>query len=185
VRQALPQNWSSGTLPPYFAANDWARVIYYAVARNALEDRGAACTACKAESLSVDASSGHDVVLISTGYASAARSGTAPIAYIDDAENNDGDERFITPPAAGADRDRLYSILASESGCAANARVLIDNVPCASAGGVRPVCQSASAALARCTCSGAAAVLTKLPCAASPGTAACEIAMTQLRGCLL
>jgi hypothetical protein len=155
------------------------------VARGALDNRGAACTACLADSLTVDAASGHDVVLISTGYATAARAGTPPGSYIDDAENSDGDDRFITPRAIGADRDRLYSILGSASGCAANARVLIDNVPCAGSSGLRQVCQSASAALARCTCSGAAATLMKAPCATSPGAATCEFAITQLRGCLL
>jgi hypothetical protein len=186
VRQALPQNWAAGSLPPYFAANDWGRVIYYAVARHALESHGAACTTCAAGTLAVDDADGHDVVLISTGYASGPRGGAAPIAYLDDAENADGDDRFVTPRALGADRDRIYSILGTETGCAANARVLIDNAPCAGVlAGVRPVCQSAGAALSRCTCSAAATTLTRAPCTTSLGAAACELAMTQLRRCLL
>ena len=185
VRTVLPQSWPASALPPYFVANDWARVVYYAVARNALEARGAACATCTAETLSVDGVRGHDVVLVSTGYASSARKGAAPLAYIDDPENRSEADSYITPRAAGADRDRLYSILGADSGCAANARVLIENAPCAGAlSAITPACQSASAALARCSCSAAAATMVRAPCAAAPGAAACDAAITQLRGCL-
>ena len=185
VRSVLPQAWPSGTLPPYFVRNDWARVIYYAAGRQALEGRGAACTTCKAQSLSVDADAGHDVVLISTGYAGAPRKGAAPVAYLEDPENAGDDDRFVTPRAAGADRDRIYSIVGADSGCAANARVLVENAPCAGAlAAITPVCQSAADALARCACSGAAATMIRPPCAASPGAAACEPSISQLRGCL-
>jgi hypothetical protein len=91
----------------------------------------------------------------------------------------------VTPRGAGADRDRLYSIAGAQSGCAANARVLIDNAPCMSptAAGVRAVCQSATAALARCPCAAAAATMTGSKCAAAIDAPACEAAMSQLRGC--
>jgi hypothetical protein len=185
VRSALPQNWKPGVLPSYVVPNDWARVIYYAVARDALEAGGAACATCADASLSVDGAAGFDVVLVSAGYAGAQRPSPAPGAYFDDPENQDGDDRFVTPRGSGADRDRLYAIAGAQSGCAANARVLIDNAPCVSpAAGVRAVCQSAAAALARCTCSSAAATLTGSKCAASLDAPACEAAMTQLRGCV-
>jgi hypothetical protein len=186
VRAALPQNWKPGVLPPYVVPNDWARVIYYAVARTALEGGGSGCATCVDTTLSVDGVDGFDVILVSAGYAGAQRPSSTPGAYFDDPENQDGDDRFVTPRSAGADRDRLYSILGAQSGCAANARVLIDNAPCAGpAAAVRAVCQSANAALARCTCSGAAATLARAPCVSALDAPACELAMTQLRGCLL
>ncbi|MDB5863817.1 MAG: hypothetical protein JWO70_1623 [Betaproteobacteria bacterium] len=186
VRGALPQNWKPGVLPPYVVSNDWARVIYYAAARNALESGGSGCATCVDPTLTVDGVSGYDVVLVSAGYAGAQRPSPAMAAYFDDPENQDGDDRFVTPRSAGADRDRLYSILGAESGCAASARVLIDNAPCTGpAAGVRAVCQSASAALARCTCSAAAASMTRAPCVSALDAPACELAMTQLRGCVL
>ena len=184
ARQALPHNWPAGTLPPYFAANDWARVILYAVARTALEGRGARCTACGAENLAIDSAGGYDVVLLSTGYGASSGAGSGPHAFVEDPDNADGDERFVTPRAAAIDRNNLHSILGTESGCAAHARALIDNTPCAGASvAVRPVCLSAGAALARCTCSRAAATLTQPPCTTSLGASACELAIIQLRGC--
>ena len=186
VRNVLPHAWPAGALPPYFVPNDWARVIHYAAARNALEARGAACTTCAGDSLALDGAAGYDVVLISTGYATSVRKGAAPLAYIEDTENADDDDRYVTPRATGADRDRLYSILGTETSCAANARVLVDNAPCAGAiSGITPVCLSASTALARCACAPAASAMVRPPCAASPGIAACETAMALLRGCTL
>ena len=185
VRTALPQSWPANALPAYFVPNDWGRTIYYAAARKALESRGASCATCTADSIELDGASGYDVVLISTGYATAARKGVAPLAYLGDAENTDADDRYVTPRAAGADRNRIYAVLGEGSGCAANARVLIDNLPCASAlSEIMPPCRSANAALARCACSAAAAAMVRAPCAAQPGTAACEAAITQLRECV-
>jgi hypothetical protein len=184
VRNALPQPWPLGALPPYFVSNDWARVIHYAAARQALESGGAACTTCGADALSVDGAIGYDVVLLSTGYASGARKGAAPLAYVDDPENSDGDDGYVTPRAAGADADRLYPVLSVNAGCAAAARVLVDNTPCAGAlSPLTPVCQSAGGALARCSCASAAAAMLRSPCAAAPAGSACESALSQLRRC--
>jgi hypothetical protein len=184
VRSALPQNWKPGVLPPYVVPNDWARVIYYGVARDALEASGAACVSCTEPSLSVDGAPGFDVVLVSAGYAGAQRPTAAMGAYVDDPENHDGDDRYVTPRGTGPDRDRLYAIAGAQSGCAANARVLVDNAPCGTpAAGARTVCQSAAAALARCACSSAAAAITGAKCAAALDAPACELAVTQLRGC--
>jgi hypothetical protein len=184
VRNVLPHAWPPGVLPAYFIANDWARVIHYAAARNALEARGAACATCSGETLALDGSDGYDIVLISTGFASTARKGIAPLAYIEDADNADGDDRYVTPRASGAERDRVYSILGADAGCAANARVLVDNAPCADAlSGVTRACLSASTALARCSCAPAAGAMVRPPCAATPGTPACETTMALLRGC--
>ncbi|HEX2825712.1 MAG TPA: hypothetical protein VHP37_05155 [Burkholderiales bacterium] len=184
VRNVLPHAWPAGALPQYFVTNDWARAVYYAAAREALEARGAACTTCAADTLALDGADGYDVMLISTGYATAARKGAAPLAYIEDAENANEDDRYVTPRATGADRDRVWPILGQASSCAAHARVLLDNAPCAAApSGVTAACLSASAALARCSCAPAAGAMVRAPCAAAPNTAACETAMALLRGC--
>lgn len=183
VRNVLPQAWPAGALPSYFAANDWARVVYYAAARGALESRGAACSGCAADTLTLDGADGYDVVLISTGYATSARKGAAPLAYIEDAENANEDERYVTPRATGADRDRVYAVLGQSTSCAAHARVLLDNAPCAAPAGITPACASASAALGRCSCAPAASAMVRAPCAAAPATAGCETTMALLRSC--
>ncbi len=106
---ALPQDWGPGVLPAYFGANNWHRVIYYAVGRTALENAGKSCTTCVDASLSVDGAAGHDVVLITAGYAAGKHPRTNWSDYIDDAENRD-DDRFVTPRSPDAHRDRLYTI---------------------------------------------------------------------------
>lgn len=111
VTAAAPHAWTTGMLPPYFAQNQWSRVIYYTVARSALENAGSTCSTCADASLSVDGASGYDVVLLTTGYATGAKRSGWP-EYIDDAENRNDDDRYSTPLAASAARDRLYAIRA-------------------------------------------------------------------------
>lgn len=186
ARSALPQNWSVGMLPGYFAPNDWGRVIHYAVARDALDGAGARCTTCIDGTLSIDGSPGYDVVLITAGYAGGNRPSANAGDYFDDSENRNNDDRYATPASPRADRDRLYSIVGATPDCARHARVLIDNAPCAVPGnGVRAACQSAGVMLARCTCSAAAKTIVASPCSSGLGTPACDAAMNQLRGCTL
>lgn len=108
---ASPQGWG-GALPVYFAANQWARVIYYAVGRSALENGGKSCAACIDETLSVDGTGGYDLVLLTSGFAAGARKRSSWADYIDDAENRNEDDRYATPLSQEAGRDRLYSISA-------------------------------------------------------------------------
>ncbi len=183
---ALPQNWGAGVLPSYFIANDWARVFHYAVARNALENSGALCTTCVDSTLSLDGAAGHDVFLLTSGYAGANRPSNNAADYFDDLENRNNDDRYATPISAGADRDRMHPILGATAGCAAQARALIDNAPCAAPGNaVRAVCNSARAALMPCTCSAAATTIVNAPCVHGLGAAVCDAAVTQLRTCTL
>ena len=182
---ALPEQWRIGALPGYFAANDWGRVLYYAVGREALAGQGKACTTCPAPGLSLDSQPGYDVVLLTTGYSDTGAPRTSWADYVDDAENRNHDERFVTPTSSGADRDRIYAIAGGAAGCAVNAKVLIDNAPCrAPELGVRPICASARSALRACTCAGAAAAFVSAPCAESLAPQQCGVAMTQLRECL-
>lgn len=108
---ASPHGWG-GALPAYFAANQWARVIYYAVGRSALENRGKRCTTCTDESLSIDGAGGYDVVLLTTGYVASGGKRASWADYIDDVENRNENDRYATPLSQEAGRDRLYSISA-------------------------------------------------------------------------
>jgi hypothetical protein len=181
---ALPQNWPTGALPSYFAANKWARVIHYAVGRRALENDGSGCTTCLEDTLSLDDRGGYDVILITPGYAVATRSSSDWRDYVDDVENRNGDDRYSTPLAPKADRDHIYAIAGATSGCAVNARVLTDNLPCGMPGNtVRSVCQSAATALSSCSCAAAGAMLTKTPCTDQLSTRECNSALNQLKTC--
>ena len=181
---ALPQNWSTGVLPSYFSANKWARVIYYGVARGALENGGKSCSTCVEDALSIDGTGGYDVVLITPGLAGANRPSADWVDYIDDLENRNGDDRYTTPKSQSVDRDRIYGIAGTASGCGVNARVLIDNAPCGAPGKlVRTTCQSAVQALSACSCASAATALIKPPCTDQLGALQCESALKQLKGC--
>jgi hypothetical protein len=179
---ASPQNWQPGVLPAYFAANDWHRVIRYAVGRGALENGGKSCTTCTDASLSIDGAGGYDLVLLTPGYASSARKGPGWRDYIDDAENRNDDDRYVTPLAGG---NRIYAVTGTLAGCAANARVLVDNAPCGSPdSAVRFACRAAGAELENCGCATAARTMMKTPCTTALNSPQCEMAITQLQRCM-
>jgi hypothetical protein len=181
---ALPQNWPPGVLPAYFLRNEWSRGIHYAVARQALEGGGRACTTCTGNNLALDGAPGYDVVLIASGYAEKSRKGVTWSDYIADPGNRDGDDHYSTPVSLEPGRNRVFAVAGAGAGCAASARVLMDNLPCARADrALRPACESASAALAACHCAAEARILTNAPCATYLGFKACETAVTQLKGC--
>jgi hypothetical protein len=186
TQTALPHNWSAGMLPAYFITNDWARVFHYAVARNALESSGALCTTCVDSTLSLDGAPGRDALLLAAGHAGANRPSNNAADYFDDLENRNFDDRYITPTSGAADRDRIYPILGATAGCAAQARVLIDNAPCAAPGNtVRAMCHSARSALTLCTCAAAATTVVNAPCLYGLGALACDTAVSQLSTCTL
>ena len=90
------------TIPQWLLDNDWRWVFYYTVAANKTYDHNSG-------SLTVDGVSGTDVVLISTGAATAARSWSC--GYVDDGQNCDDGIVFITPTdTTSTNRDRLYSL---------------------------------------------------------------------------
>ena len=183
---ALPDSWPSGVLPPYFAANDWGRIIYYAVGRTGLQSTGKGCTTCVDADLSIDGMPGFDVVLIAPGYAGSTRPSGSWVDYIDDAANRDHDDHFVTPGSQAADRDHLFSVTGKAAGCAGNARALVDSVPCGLPGNVlRSTCQSAAAALGTCKCAAAASVLVNPPCTNAPGHGSCQSALAVVQACAL
>jgi hypothetical protein len=173
-------------LPSYFSANNWSRQIYYAVSKTALDAGGGGCKTCIDPSLSIDGVSGYDVILMTPGYAGAARPSANLTDYVDDRENQNNDDVFVTPVSIAADRDRLYPIVSATADCSHNARVLVENVPCGAPGGVtRPACQSAALALNACTCAPAANAMMKPPCSSALSSAGCQSAVALLRACVL
>lgn len=181
---ALPEGWKPGELPPYFVRNEWARVLHYAAARTALESGGKGCATCTDATLSVDGREGYDVVLLTAGFIAAGAKRASLADYIDDPENRDGDDRYVTPLSKAPERDRIYAVTAAGNGCAASARVLIDNAPCGSPDkAVRVPCRSARAALDRCTCAAAAAAMVQAPCVTTLSSPQCEMAITDLKAC--
>jgi hypothetical protein len=97
-------DWSDAgvTIPQWLIDNDWRRVFYYTVAANRTYDHNSG-------SLTVDGVLGTDVVLISTGAATAARSWSC--GYVDDGQNCDDGIVFITPTdTTSTNRDRIYSL---------------------------------------------------------------------------
>ncbi len=118
---ALPVNWGVGstpTLPQWFIDNEWRRIIYYAVGKNFLENNGSGCTTCEAgqTTLSVDGVWGKEVVLLTPGPAAAGRPVTPYpwtnwTTYLDDSANNDNsNDRYITPTSQAYARDRIFTI---------------------------------------------------------------------------
>jgi hypothetical protein len=183
VRDALPESWPAGVLPTYFAANDWARLVYYSAARSALENGGKDCTTCVLPDLSIDGTPGYEMVLLTPGAATRARPRSTWADYLEDSENRTADDRYVTPASGAATRNRIYSVTTAVAGCAANAQVLLANVPCGGSGAVRSACEAASKALDSCSCAAAAATLTSSACAATLTATRCEPAFTQLQTC--
>ena len=184
VKNALPHDWPVGILPPYFAMNDWARVIHYAAGKEALEGAGKACTTCSDPTLSIDGTTGWDALLLLPGCASSPKARVTLSDFFPDPENHDGDDRFVTPASAGADRGTTYSIAGASAGCPAIARILVDNAPCAEPGGtLRPVCRSAATIASGCACAAAAQTLLTSPCSGTLSAPQCASAIAQLQRC--
>ena len=216
----LPHNWGfsfppdpvTGTiytlpaLPPYFVPNNWQSVIYYAVGRNALENKGLAPTACVTctndpllpppplllGTLSIDDKAGNAVVLITTGSAGASRPSLLWSNYLDDALNSNADDRFVTPASKAFDRDRLWPIadLVPPVSCTSNARALLKNAPCHTTGNnVKPICASAAKSLKdplclpQPACGQAANDMVTPPCRNTLNPPQCQAAVKSLQGC--
>jgi hypothetical protein len=184
TREALPEGWRAGVLPVYFAANDWARVIYYSAARTSLESSGKDCVTCTEPNLALDGTSGYDLVLLTPGHARATQPRATWADYVIDVENRNNDDLYVTPASHGSSRNQVYAITTPLAGCAANARVLLHNLPCPSDKGVvRSACESAAKALEACTCSAAAGTFVKGACVNTLHGAECKPAFAQLQVC--
>jgi hypothetical protein len=121
---AGPYDWGSnpcGTalpaMPSWFVNNDWRLVVYYAAGRNYLGPDS--CTTCVSSTLTVDGSSGKQVVILMSG-PNLGASPRSPVPtddltywsyYFEDAENEDnGNDVFVTPTSTAYARDRIYTI---------------------------------------------------------------------------
>lgn len=208
---ASPHNWgatlSAGgvayvlpTLPAYVQPNNWHRIIFYAVGRNALANFGASCTTCTGDpllpppvllkgTLSLDKDIGLALVLITPGSAGPNR---PPVPfnwgeYIDDGMNRDGDDRFVTPAARTYDRDRIFTMPddVPPQACSSNAKMLVHHAPCHTTGtSVKPVCARAERNLnLGCSCSGDATVMVTEPCRNTLSPGECQAAASNLLSC--
>jgi type II secretory pathway pseudopilin PulG len=104
IENALPETWGSlGILvPPWLPINKWGDKFYYAVAP-------AETATHTAGTLTVDVAS-KNVVLITPGPAGASRPSTTLPDYLDDAENSNNNDIFVTPSSTAYARDRIYVI---------------------------------------------------------------------------
>jgi len=111
IENALPETWGSlGILvPPWLSINEWGDKFYYAVAP-------AETATPTAGTLTVDVVS-KNVVLITPGPAGTPPGGTGRppfnsnlADYLDDAENSNNNDIFVTPSSVAYARDRIYVI---------------------------------------------------------------------------
>lgn len=106
LEQADPLDWGSGGIPSVpgrLRNNEWWRVIYYAIAPIDTENHTAG-------TLTINGVAGKSVVVITTGPAGPSRPSTNWGDYLDDTENSNNDNTFITPTSTAYARDRLYTI---------------------------------------------------------------------------
>lgn len=201
---ALPEAWGSGNtepLPPWFDANRWGDVIYYAVGRTSLESGGKACTTCISPTLILDGIGGNSALFITTGPAAGSR--TLWTDYLEDSANSDNiDDSYVTPASTAAARDRLYAMPgASPLQCASNAALLLENAPCElkkvkgkgkKKKGIKAACTLYAENLQVCTCAAAANTLLAKPCSKKltdkkdkkgQKTGSCQAAVATLIGC--
>jgi hypothetical protein len=184
VKSALPHDWPPGMLPSYFAENNWARVIHYVAARDALENAGTACKTCFDPALSIDGVTGADALLLTPGFATAAKARTTLSDYFPDPANHDTDDRFATPAFAAAGRGSIHGIAGASAPCSKIARVMVDSAPCGEPNGtIRAVCASAASLASGCGCAAAAQTLVTASCASTLGSPQCLAAIARLQEC--
>ena len=107
MEDALPVDWGSGgtpSVPSWMIGNNkWGRLFYYAVAPSETEDHNSG-------DLELDNPANKKaIVLITTGPAGASRPSTTLSDYLEDSENRDNDDQFVTPSSTTYARDRIYS----------------------------------------------------------------------------
>jgi hypothetical protein len=110
VKRASPDDWPAGLLPSYFISNDWARVIHYVAARDALENAGTLCGTCFDPTLSIDGANGIEALLLAPGFVTGTKARISLNDYFPDPENHDADDRFATPASTALDRGSIYRI---------------------------------------------------------------------------
>jgi hypothetical protein len=192
---ARPDNWDNGKVPPlptWFNPNRWGDVIYYTAAETRLDQLP--CPSCTSPTLILDGVGGGAALFFMPGAAAGPPARTPWGDYIDDAQNRDGDDIYITPTSSAVSRDQLFALPgASLLQCTANARMLVENVPCLlktkkigkNKKDLKPECEYARENLVGtpCSCAAAATVLTTKPCSKKLKQAQCKVAVATLKAC--
>jgi type II secretory pathway pseudopilin PulG len=117
-----PPNWRAGSLPSppqWFFDNQWYALIYYSVAKSYTSYPND-CTSCLSSTLYVDGNIGVHVLFFMPGTPIPANLVPGPNRAINnlsdyleaqptvDQNNDDADDRYVTPTSQDVDRDRLY-----------------------------------------------------------------------------
>ncbi|HZW25262.1 MAG TPA: hypothetical protein VFF26_07255 [Gallionella sp.] len=110
---AQPVDWTGSFRPPqWFFDNEWYKLVYYSTAKNYTDDPGN-CTSCIDDTLSVDGMAGTQALFFMPGTPAGmlVRTPNMLSHYLEDAENNDdANDRYVTPSSKDGDRDRLYRL---------------------------------------------------------------------------
>lgn len=102
-------NWAAGSPPQWFFDNQWYALIYYSVAKDRMEDPGD-CLGCTSTTLRVDGVSGVGALFFMPGTYAGTRAIDNLSHYLEDAENTDMDDDYVTPTSQAGDRDRIYKL---------------------------------------------------------------------------
>jgi hypothetical protein len=105
IENALPENWGSLgiTVPAWIIGSESGGKVV-------LRRRPQQTDAPTPGTLTVDGVAGTDVVLITPGPAGASRPSSNLPDYLDDAENSNSNDTFVTPSSTAYARDRIYVI---------------------------------------------------------------------------
>lgn len=108
---ALPVDWAGTFRPPsWFFDNEWYKLIYYSVAKDYTENPGD-CYSCIDSTLRVDGVSGVRALFFMPGTFAGTRRPDYLSDYLEDSENNDNaNDRYVTPTSQAGDRDRMYRL---------------------------------------------------------------------------
>jgi type II secretory pathway pseudopilin PulG len=111
-----PAEWCCTSFPAWFYNNEWYKLIYYSVAKNYTANPSycyyyGSCSS--SSTLSVDGVSGVRALFFMPGtpIGTLIRTPTTLSDYLEDSENNDdANDRYVTPTSQAKDRDRLYRL---------------------------------------------------------------------------
>jgi len=166
---ARPVNWGNNGTPQlssWFTYNKWYSLIYYAIAKQNTENQGllpTLCTTCTfgTTTLSVDGKPVISAIFFTPGtplytpgppVAAITRPSNTLADYLEDTENKNGDDSYVTPiapPAPAPDRDRIYTSISAPAApppenpsdqCQQMGRALRKITPCGQPPKLNPAC---------------------------------------------
>lgn len=116
---SLPVNWAGSSVPTsikppqWFFDNEWYKLIYYSVAESYTDDPYYChyYGSCINSTLRVDGVSGARALFFMPGTFAGTRTPDTLSDYLEDSGNNDdANDRYVTPTSQAADRDRIYRL---------------------------------------------------------------------------